>query len=296
MKTKSYKVGFFQARFGADGKGGSVIDLLLKSANEKGMSKAIACGDHLLQIRGIAPKDNGNQLRGYLVRFREDTPLVTRQDSPEEVPLALNPGDELVERNHFIIYREGPDLEVIAYQNVWEGTPAGGAARYLTLLNDKQETVSFDDILTKDAYEALATGGLLKSVEFRVAKPRRKSYVPDPEDTWTQEGIEFMKGTGATTFQVKIATRQHDKGLMIDVKKRIKLLLNSVLTRKLVVKLSDIEEPVDLFAQRISDRITVELVQGQAESGKVFAALAQSKQNTQNRLNEVYGQGDEVLE
>ncbi len=105
-----------------------------------------------------------------------------------------------------------------------------------------------------------------------------------------------MRGSGATSFEMKISTRQRDKGLMMDVKKRVKLLLGSILTKKLKVKMSDIDEPVDLFAQRISDRISIELIDGQAESGRVFAALANSKTNTQGRLEEVFGIVDEVLE
>lgn len=296
MKSKVYKVGYYQARFGADGKSGSLAEMLHKVALDKGMPQSIACGDHLVQIRGLVSVNDGKEIRGHVVRFRDDSPLVTRQDSPEETPLELKPGDELVERNHFVLYRERAGLEILVYQAAWEGTLPSVLARYLSVLNAQQATITFDEILTKDAYEALANGGLIKSVEFRVARPQRKSYVPDPEDQWTQEGISFMKGTGATSFQVKISTRRPDKGLMIDVSKRIKFLLDSVLTKKLVVKMSNMEEPIDLFAQRVSDRISIQLVKGQADPLQVYVALANSKMNTQPRLDEIFGLGDEALE
>ena len=294
-KSKTYRIGFYQVSFGAEARMGDLCTRLLGARNSDLMTKALELGDTHLQLRGLTPLPDGRGVKGYIARFRDETPLTGSPADPLEKPIKLDDGDGLIERNHFIVYRERDDLEVIAYQTALEGTHITGLARYLTLLLSIEDSVCFYEILNSEAYQALADGGLVKAVDFRVAKPRNKRFAPDPDDTWTQEGLQFMQSTGATSFEVKISTRK-EGGLLADVKKRIKLLLASPQTKKLKVKMSEVDEPIDLLAERLSQKITVIPVQGTITSEAVHEGIKAAKAQVQAQLDVFFGQGNEALE
>lgn len=293
---KHYRIGFYRVTVGADARMGHVCDRLLAARDVTKMARALKMGENQVQIRGIEELPHGAGVKGYVARFRDETPLTGSPDTPIETPVQLDEGRALIERNHFILYRERADLELIAYQVGLEGTHIAGLGHYLTLLFGADDAVCMNQVLSPDAYRALATGGLIKSVDFRVAKPRSKRFAPDPEDTWTQEGFDFMKATGATSYEVKISTRKRGEGLLADVRERIGSLLRSPFTKKLRVKMSDIEEPIDLLAQRLKERITVLPVDGNITSAAVLDGIRGAKIRVQPQLDEIFGQGDEILE
>lgn len=295
-KNKTYRIGFYVVSVGADGRMGNVCDRLLAARNPDGMTRPLEMGETHLQVRGIEPLPGNAGVKGYVARFRDEIPLTGSPDSPVETPMHLEEGKGLIERNHFVLYKEREDLEVIAYQAALEGTHISGLARYLTLLFGAEDAVCCNDILNADAYVALAAGGLIKAVDFRVAKPRSKRFAPDPEDTWTKEGLQFMNSTGATSYEVKISTRQQDRGLLADVRKRIEGLIRSPLTKKLTVKMSEIEEPINLLADRVTEKITVIPVEGNITSAAVLDAIKGAKMRVQPQLDVIFGRGDEILE
>lgn len=295
-RNKTYRIGFYVAAVGADGRMGNICDRLLAARNPDGMARALQLGDNHLQVRGIEPLPGNQGVKGYVARFRDETPLTGSPDSPRETPVHLDEGNGLIERNHFVLYRERGDIELIAYQAALEGTHISGLARYLTLLFGADDAVHFNDILNAQAYTALATGGLIKSVDFRVAKPRSKRFAPDPEDAWTQEGIQFMTSTGATSFEVTISTRQRDRGLLTNVRQRLESLMRSPLTKKLKVKMSEIEEPINLLADRVTEKITVIPVEGNITSAAVLDGIRAAKARVQPQLDVIFGLGDEILE
>lgn len=295
-KNKTYRIGFYEAGVGADGRMGNLCDRLLAASNEDGMTRPLQMGDNHLQVRGIESLAGNAGVKAYVARFRDETPLTGSPDSPVETLMQLQEGNGLIERNHFVLYREREGLELIAYQAALEGTHVSGLARYLTLLFGANDAVCFTDILNAEAYIALTTGGLIKAVDFRVAKPRSKRFAPDPEDTWTREGIQFMNSTGATSYEVVISTRQRDRGLFTNVRQRVESLIRSPLTKKLKVKMSEIEEPINLLADRITEKITVIPVEGNITSAAVLDGIRGAKMRVQPQLDVIYGRGDEILE
>lgn len=293
---KHYRIGFYRVAVGADARMGNICERLLAARDGNKMTRALKMGESQVQIRGVEELPHGAGVKGYVARFREETPLTGSPDTPIETPIQLDEGSALIERNHFILYRERGNLELIAYQAGLEGTHVSGLGHYLTLLFGADDAVCMNQVLTPNAYRALVAGGLVKSIDFRVAKPQSKQFAPDPEDTWTQEGIDFMKATGATSYEVKISTKKRGQGLLTDVRQRISILMRSPFTKKLKVKMSDIEEPIDLLAQRLTERITVLPVEGNITSAAVLDGIRGAKIRVQPLLDEIFGQGDEILE
>ncbi|HEP9334803.1 TPA: hypothetical protein VDV62_005922, partial [Pseudomonas aeruginosa] len=170
-------------------------------------------------------------------------------------------------------------------QQSLEGGSISALARYLSAVAGHDRIVAFNDILTEESLDDLLNGKLIKQVEFRVAKPRSAKYIPDPEDAWTQQAMEFMANTGATSFQAKIGIRAQSRGIFSNVKNPIKKLLNSPQTRKLKIKLSDIADPVDLFADRVKARITVKSINGQPKADEIYKAIWAEKIKLESSLD-----------
>ncbi len=259
------------------------------------MTQAITIGERHVQVRGLASIDGGNAVKGYVARFRDDDFLSGSPANPIETVVDLGE-NALIEKNHFILYKDRDDVEIIAYQAALEGTHISAMANYLTLLFGADDVVHFDEILNVDAYQALMSGGVIKAVDFRIAKPRSRRMAPDPEDTWTQKGFEYMNSSGATSFEAKILTRAHGRGLLSDVRQHIKRLLSSPLTKKLKVKMSDMEEAIDLMAERVTQRITVLPVDGRITSDAVHDGIKVAKHKAQPMLDAYFGAKNEVLD
>lgn len=247
------------------------------------------------QVRNLTRHDNGKEIRGFFVRFRPDVPLSGARNSLVEKPVELAEGHEILEKNHFTLFI-GDNHEVLAFQQSLEGGSISGLARYFSAIAGEEMMVSFNDILTTESLDQLLNGTLIKHVDFRIAKPRGLKYAPDPEDIWTQKGFEFMNETGATSFQAKIAIRAPARGLFTSIKNPLKQLLGSPQTRKLKIKLSDTAEPIDLFADRIKERIDVKLINGRPVSDAVFTSIWMAKVKNEGRFVEYFGTKNAALD
>ncbi|GBG03458.1 hypothetical protein AZSI13_27850 [Azospira sp. I13] len=175
-----------------------------------------------------------------------------------------------------------------------EGSDVFALARYFTHLSGGQHTVSFDEVVTPDAL-ALLQGGVIKSVEYEIARPRGRAYAPNPEDTWTRDSINFMNSTGATRFKAKFLTRSKNTGLIANVKDQIRLMLQSSQTKSLRVRVSDVDHPIDLFADRVFDRVTLDINEGRPNSDQLFGEMIAAKRACTG-LAPYLATGDEALD
>lgn len=292
--TKSYTIRYYIPRVGADGKQGtisSLLDAIAQTPEKIGQIREAGSMVHQIRLNQIV--DN-HLYSAYFVRFRDELPLVGQRASPVEHPPALGPNDEVIEKNHFCLFVEGSGLEVIAYQVSMEGSDVSALARYFTHATGGKHAVKFDEVVTHDAL-LLLQQGVLKSVEYEIARPRSKAYAPNPEDTWTRDGINFMNSTGATRFKAKILTRSKQKGLIANVKDQIRLMLQSSQTKNLRVKLSDVDHPIDLFADRVFDKITVEIKEGRPNSAQLFGEIIAAKKVCKG-LEPYLATGNEALD
>lgn len=286
LRMKKYTVRFYTPRYGADGTAGSVFsDLLAYSAK---VTPIMPAGDTAYQIRGLISSLDGNSLSGYLVRFRLDKPAVGSKFNLNEEYLELDDDKEFIEKNHFILFKE-KSSELIGFQCCREGAVISVLGRYLTFLNGESETISFDDILTKESLDVIFNKGLIKSVEFSVMRPLAKAYQPNPNDTWTQESFEILSGVGGNKFTAKIAVTAKDKGLLHKTKTKIKHLIKSEYTKKLKVKVSGESEPIDLLAERIAGKIDVPVqLGGIIKAEDIYNAIRDVKDQKQHHIDANY--------
>lgn len=295
MKTKTYTIRYYIPRVGADGKKGTIATILDKVAEmPEGIGQVREAGSMVHQVRIHDINAGKNEYRAAFVRFRDELPLVGKRSSSAETPPKLDADDEIIEKNHFSLFVDESGVEVIAYQVSMEGSDVAALARYFTFAGGGAHAVSFDEVLTGDAFEQMQSG-TLKAVEFEIAKPRKKTYAPDANDTWTSEAMKFMSNTGATRFTAKILTTSKQKGLLASIKTQIGLLLQSSQTKKLKVRLTDVDHPIDLFADRVFDKVTIELEQGRPNSTQMFTEIAAVKK-ANTGLEPYLAKGDEALD
>lgn len=247
------------------------------------------------QVRNLTSHDGGKEIRGSFVRFRQDVPMSGARTSLVEKPVTLDDGHEILEKNYFSLFI-GDTYEVIAFHQTLVGGTISGLARYFSAIAGEGRFVFFNDLLTAESLDELLKGTLIKHIDFRIAKPRAARFAPDPDDTWTQQGMEFMNQTGATSFQAKLSTKSPTRGLFSNIKDPLKKLLASPQTRKLKIKLSDHSDPIDLFADRIKARIDIDLKKGQPNPDQVYNAIWSAKIKLEPSFLSYFGKKYEALE
>ncbi|HEJ9506586.1 TPA: hypothetical protein SMN05_000272 [Proteus mirabilis] len=292
LSMKKYTVRFYTPRYGADGAAGSIFSDLLTYCNKEDGSEIIApimpAGDTAYQIRGLINSLDGVSISGYLVRFRLDKPAVGSKSSLDEEYLELDGDKEFIEKNHFVLFKE-KSSELMCFQCCREGAVISVLGRYLTFLNNESETISFDDILTRESLDIIFNKGLIKSVEFSIMRPLGKKYKPNPNDTWTQESFEILNGVGGNKFTAKIAITAKELGLLDKTKNKIKNLIKSEYTKKLKVKVSGEAEPIDLLAERISGKINVPVQPGGIiKAEDIYHAIRDVKDQKQHHIDANY--------
>ena len=295
-KTK-YLIRFYEATLyenGKDIKFSKLLKALIKLDKPLPI-RALIENKSDYQVRNLTLHDNDREIRGYFVRFRQDIPLSGARTSLIEKPIALDDGHDILEKNYFTLFI-GDTYEVIAFHQTLEGGSISGLARYFSAIAGDNRFAFFNDILTSESLEQLLSGTLIKHVDFRIAKPRSARYAPDPEDTWTQHGMNFMKETGATSFQAKLSIKSPTRGMLSSIKNPLKQLLASPQTRKLKVKLSDHADPIDLFADRIKARIDIDLKKGQPNPDQVYNSIWAAKIKLEPSFVAYFGKKYEALE
>lgn len=239
-------------------------------------------------IRGVT-KNTDKSISGYIVKHKENVHDSSSLSSLKEKIINLGSDNAFIEKNHFIIFIEKNNFELLAYQHSRDGTTINTLITYFNNISDIN--VIYQDILTKDSLDEIFNKGMIKNVEFKIHKPISKDYQPNPNSNWTTNAFTEMTQSGATTFSGKIGTNSKTKGLKNRVINEVKELFKSKSTKSLKVKLSNHSKPIDLFAERIRDKITVHLYSGEQEgtstinSTEVYAQIRLAKENNQQHFD-----------
>ena len=242
----------------------------------------------IYHIRGVT-KNTDKSISGYIVKYKENVHDSSSLSSLEEKVINLGSDNAFIEKNHFIIFLEKNKFELLAYQHSRDGTTINTLISYFNKISNIN--VICQDILTKDSLDEVLHKGVIKNVEFKIHKPISKDYQPNPNSNWTTYAFNEMTQSGATTFSGKIGTNSKTNGLKNRVINEIKQLLNSDSTKLLKVKLSNNSKPIDLFAERINDKITVLLYSDETagtstiNSTEVYAQIRLVKEKNQRHFD-----------
>jgi hypothetical protein len=125
--------------------------------------------------------------------------------------------------------------------------------------------------------------GTVKYYEVKVALPNKKlSKTP----SYSQPVFDIMKGVGGSTIKYKVSAGRDS--LTGNVKQLISELLGDDTTVSLKAKLDGDDEPVDLFVDRISERMSVNLNGHYPDPKDIFNMLNLAFENNKDELKDSF--------
>lgn len=289
---KTYAVRFYCGTAkNSDGETKAVSEILsrLAVAAENGDQNFQShAGDERFELRDLYKSAAGGYISGVLAVLRPDAPHI-REASGSEKPIPLKEGDSVIEKNHFIYYREH---ELLAWQVNGRGSHVSRMEKHLSMATGMNYLVTLDDVLTLDALTRLSQG-IVTKLEFRAAKPKNAALIDSAN--WESAAFDMMSESDATLVNVSVSTRSRHSGLSSSLKGAIHRLLNAETTRKVQVKLRAVEDPIDLMAECLKGKITVKMKGLYPDSKQVIAEMDTVKRSLQASIDAYFGKGDAVL-
>ncbi|MBL0918708.1 MAG: hypothetical protein IBJ14_08400 [Hydrogenophaga sp.] len=263
-QTRPFTIfGYYIDRIDAP-EGHSVADeiagFLLNPANYSGDVSNVSCSNgngHDFELRDVQIDPSFQFVRGTLARIREDRPPV--RDANKAVhPLHLAPGSNLLENNYFHYRRR--DRLLFWHFNLRANFPSN-FAQMLTRMTGNQLTYAATQVVKHSVLDDVTA---IDVVDFAVSAPRnrlaRESLDQvDPSSWGWFNPFQTMTDTGASTMSARIATRRSAGLNQGAVRQLIQGLQATVNTKKLRVELTDVDEPIDLLADRFKHKTEVQL-------------------------------------
>lgn len=265
-----------------------VSDILqqLYTAHQQGQPYPhVSDGSVAYELRNFSSHNSGSVFTGVLAVLRDDAPNI-RDDKGVERPIDLQPGERVIEKNHFAFYKE---RQLLAWQVNARASHVSRFEQYLS--SAAGGVIGFDDIITAASFVRLSQG-VVKKLEVKIAAPKNPALVPSTD--WSSQAMRMMSGVGATSIKIDVSTRKR-KGLVDGVKQVIHELIDSTEAESIKVKLAGDAEPIDLVADSIKGKVSVNMVGMYPDPIDMFAQLQQLKDVKKSELDEFFGQGPSVL-
>lgn len=282
-RTRSFKVDFFCITRNGDRRHQELADALAVLP-PGGHTEAVALegGDEKHQLRGVKRGPRGAIYTAVFGRCRFNETLTQGDEHGSEADVELKPGHGLVEKNHLIFV---PRRNLVVYQRNAGGSHHSKLQGYLNKLFEGRYVL--EPILQRDAYVKLVEGGELKGVEMSFAVPA------DPDvykDVLTSQAAKLLRDCGALRGHFKMSVGRNRQRLAPYLKDALNSMARSGLASVAKARLEDLQEPIDLIADRLVKSATVDV----GDDGKVsdhayFSALDTARHDAEEALRVFYG-------
>lgn len=285
MASRKFKVGFFVGSVGAGGRDGRVSQVLL-DLSQLPQCPVITSGDVLYQIRELVPFNNGASFRGVFAKIRtSDIPHIGSTDG-EEREIDLEDDEGVLEKNHFLYYRQ---QELLVYQSNGNGSTVEAFGRYFSDIVN--HTTVFNAILKADAMRRMMRADLEpRTIELSVARPTNPDLYPN--DDWSSELFGLMAGVDGFKAHIKISAEGTGRArgrLMERAKRAAAALVNSGNANIARIKMAGVEQPIDLIADRVIAQVSVEMNGRYPVPDEMFRALGEAKDQSVADLDAFFG-------
>lgn len=234
------------------------------------------------EIRELLSHNRGTVYQGIFATIRDDAPHIREAQGGERV-IPLRDDEGILEKNHFIYYA---NQSVLAYQVNQRASHPTRFEDYLRAMAGAGHTVSLDDMLTRDAWEKLRNG-VVKEFDVTFDAPRDPNAY-DPTD-FTAENMDTLDRSGASSMRVQLKASRGHQGLRQWVKQTARQLMRDDQVRKLQVKLDGEDSPIDMFADVIREKITVEMKGRYPNTRRTFEELEAAKRRAQAAIDAHFG-------
>jgi hypothetical protein len=286
---KNYVVRFYGGAFSEDN--AARVSTILQSAYDSFQQgnpyPHLQDGSVAYELRDLHSLNGGTAFKGVLAVLRDDAPHIRAADGLER-PIALGENEHVIEKNHFLFFKEN---ELLVWQANGRASHISRLEAYLSALSGT--TIVLNDVISQNALQRLEEG-TVRRFKVRLGKVRNAEAV-DPHN-WEAPTFDLMNGVDGTSMMFEVATRRKQKGLTDSIKQAVHRFLDRPETKAIEVKLLGEQDPIDLFADCVKDRISVGMVGLYPVPDEIFAALAAAKDRQQGALDAYFGTGDAVLE
>lgn len=287
MALKEFKVRFYRVSTQSADEDDQLTPPMLfanlhRHAGRDGLCPAVNVDTLGYEIRDLVSHNRGAVYQGVFATIRDDAPHIREAQGGERIiPLADDEG--ILEKNHFIYYS---NQSVLVYQVNMRASHPTRFEDYLRTMAGAAHTVSLDDMLTRDAWERLRDG-VVKQFDVMFDAPNDpRAY--DPTD-FSAENMAMMERAGAGRISLtQKATRGH-QGMGQWVKRTARQLSRDAQVRKLKVRLDGDETPIDLIADVIREKMTVEMDGRYPNSRRTFEELEAAKRRAQGAIDAHFG-------
>lgn len=284
-RAHSYKVDFYVVTVDGD-PGHDVVTSALADPRQYTDAVALTANiDEKHQIRAITTSRGRRGVTSAVFgRCRYGERLVQGAEDGREADVALLPGHALVEKNHFLFY---PDRNLLVYQRNAGGSHWAKFQQFLSRITNAR--VALEPILVSDAYERLLNDDVIpRRIDISFRAPRDPSLY---NDRWTREALDLLGSAGATNGRFTISAGRGNAGLLAKMKGIVVGAARTGLARVAKVKIEDVEEPIDLIADRIIESITVQVDdRGHATAEDIYAELSAAVGRRAEDLRSFFGQ------
>lgn len=263
MKTKNYAVQFFQVDSPTlkAKKEDAIWELLFNESNSSSTGKIPTIGrsasGYAFELRELFA--HSGVITGCLALLDSEAPHI-RDVAGIERKIAVKPGDQFLQKNYFIYYKK---QRLLVWQFNLAANHVNNFGIMLSALTANQHTIVCN-VLLDDAFGFDPRTAKIQYVDLRVREPstnaqRLQVEQLDP-NSWGVNPFAVMSKSQSSSFSLVLQTRRASTPKLAGwVGDMVEKLWGSSQTRKLRVKVADLEEPIDLLAKRIKARISVKM-------------------------------------
>ena len=216
----------------------------------------------------------GNVVKGCLALLRDERPPVRRIDRTE-VPLPMNVGATLLEKNYFLYFKE---TRLLVWHFNLSANHVANMGLMLSTMGGMNRAVSYTHVV-KNVF-ALDPDQTIEYVDLKIRAPRRKTERHeieqlDPTD-WGFNPFKVMSDTGARNLEIVMQNRTED-GLLPKMRRLASDLTGVSVTSKLKVKVDGAAEPIDMLAERFTYRVAMQCADSTPSGTELLQALQGAK-------------------
>lgn len=196
---------------------------------------------------------------GCLALLGSEAPHI-RDVNGNERRVDTQPGDQFLQKNYFLYFK---DTRVLVWQFNIAANHVNNLGLLLTALTGNQQTVVCN-VLIDNAFAFDPSTAAIQYVDLRVQAPKtraQKAQVAQLDSSkWNIDIFRTMTQAKSSAMALELYNRKGSGGTLASwVGDMVRKLSASEQTKKLRVRTSEMEEPIDLLVKRIKRRIHVQM-------------------------------------
>lgn len=284
MDRKSFGASFHTATHAVGIANGIANDLFAAFAVANPQAFDIGAYTYQIVVRRTAP----GCYKGELKRYGHDNLPHAGTIAGPERELELLDEEKTIERNYFLFFQR---RRLLVWQDNRRVSSVGTLGQVMSLALGT--TVSFNPVMTPEATRALMLENHRpKTIEFSVTAPRNPQMYNRNDDS--ARILNMLNGLGGMSGSFRISANALGmRGRVLDAARTLVLgnsLVESGHARKVKLELEGVDHPIDLFADRLKARITVEMRGRYPVREHIYQELQAVTDHFAPQLNEILGQ------